>query len=343
MFYIRHSRTVKLISKILFEDSISISAYKKYNLYKGINEKIVKIGSKELMLPAIYNNLKNKNLDKFTDPELIKYLKSISEINFNRNNLLLNDVYKINKILNQAQINHVFLKGSALLAGGYYPSINERMIGDIDILVENKKLNETIKKLKDIGYYKITEISQINDRHYPRLANKKSKFALEVHSKVLNKNYNNLLKTDKILKNKNFIENIPIPSNNDLLIHCILNYQINDGGNKLTNYNFKSMYDISRILKKNKLQISKYTKYRKIRNYMNIASIINKNISFNKLNLLDFIYRIRFSIKQYSTVIRYIENLILDLPKIIKIKIIQFREILTKGDYRKYLLKKYSK
>ena len=51
------------------------------------------------------------------------------------------------------EINFVFLKGSALISAEVFDDIGERMIGDIDILVDKNKIDEAQRILKNNGYY----------------------------------------------------------------------------------------------------------------------------------------------------------------------------------------------
>ena len=63
------------------------------------------------------------------------YLKEIYEINRNRNEILLNEINEINEIFYKNNIDFVFLKGAANISCNLYNDIGERMVGDIDLLV----------------------------------------------------------------------------------------------------------------------------------------------------------------------------------------------------------------
>ena len=69
---------------------------------------------------------------------MINYLKEISNINYERNVQILKQIDFNSTFQKKNKINHVFLKGSALIISNEYQALNDRMIGDIDILVEKK-------------------------------------------------------------------------------------------------------------------------------------------------------------------------------------------------------------
>ena len=106
---------------------------------------IVKEGSKHLVLPAIFCRLQSKQLLHVLPADLLSYLENITELNRNRNSSILNQMQSISDLLDQNHINHVFLKGAALLVSNIYEDPAERMIGDIDILIDLNQLDETFE------------------------------------------------------------------------------------------------------------------------------------------------------------------------------------------------------
>ena len=114
--------------------------------------KLIKVSSSQLILPLVCNSLKIKKIFHLAPDELQKYLNEISSINYNRNRLILAQVSKICQIFKINKINYVLLKGSAMLIRNKYDVKKERMIGDIDILVEKSELQRSKKILIKYGY-----------------------------------------------------------------------------------------------------------------------------------------------------------------------------------------------
>ena len=90
-----------------------------------------------MILPSVYFSLKSLNkyeIDIPTDLEI--YLKEIYKINSERNRLILDQMANISNVFESNNIDYVFLKGSALIALDVNNMRNERMLGDIDILIK---------------------------------------------------------------------------------------------------------------------------------------------------------------------------------------------------------------
>jgi len=139
-------------------------------------DEVVKLGSSQLVLPAIYCRLKEKHLLNYLPEDLILYLEEITTINRNRNLGILNEVQEISQLFNKHHINHVFLKGTALLVGNYYKDIGERMVGDIDVLVASNQLQKAYDLMLREEYKPTIESNSMlkimDFRHLPRLAKK---------------------------------------------------------------------------------------------------------------------------------------------------------------------------
>ncbi|WP_299778132.1 nucleotidyltransferase family protein [uncultured Formosa sp.] len=211
-------------------------------------DNIVEIGSKHLIIPTIYIRLKSKGLVAYLPEDLQVYLKYIYDLNNERNQSLLNEVKLINTWFNAENIEHVFLKGAAMIASNYYEDIGERMLGDIDLLVHKDQSEKAFQLLIDKGYTFAKEPTinpkYFEDKHLLRLASKDYIGAVEVHFKLLDKDQKNL-KPEDVLKDKQFVRhtNIPIPSVKHLITHNVLNFQINDLGSFYNYIGLKNYFD----------------------------------------------------------------------------------------------------
>ena len=68
---------------------------------------------------------------------MINYLKEISNINYERNVQILKQIDFLTALFKKIKLIMFFLS-SALIISNEYQALNDRMIGDIDILVEKK-------------------------------------------------------------------------------------------------------------------------------------------------------------------------------------------------------------
>ena len=302
-------------------------------------EKLIKITSAHLMLPALFINLKNKEYLSSIPTELNKYLKEIYKINFNRNEELIKEAKKILKIFIKKKINHIFIKGTANIFSKIYFSIGERMINDIDILVNPSQLILAKNLLNEHGYIssKSNTYELKNAKHLPRLINNHRIFAIEIHKYPFRKRIKNF-DFNNINKNKIIQDTIHIPSINDQLINNIYNFQFNDFGSNQLKYSYKSYYDYFLINKKTSDKIKNYydshsIKYFYLANYLDIPNF-EFNLSNNKL------IKARIKIKYHNKYFYLIDKFLATCLKNLSIKSGKFIELIRNRDYRIYLLNK---
>ena len=120
------------------------------------------------------------------------------------------------------------------------------MIGDIDILVESNHLYKAEHLLKEVNYNSQEQTlfgKHKNHRHLPRLIHAEHLVAVEIHSKLLRKEKQNLLTVNTILANQKLINGVSVPRIEDNLDILILNHQINDFGYAFKSIDLKVCYD----------------------------------------------------------------------------------------------------
>ena len=302
-------------------------------------DSIVKIGSQHLVLPTIFYRLEQKSLLHYLPSDLKTYLSEISSINQNRNKTLLTEINYISELFNQHKINHVFLKGSALIVAGYYNNIGERMIGDIDILVDKDQLiianNLLIAEKYDplpqtFGY------KYFGHKHLPRLVHPNNFGAVELHEYLIVKPFDNYINSANVLSNKQCVNSVNVPCPIDLLYHNALNYQINDNGYFYTNLSLRNAYDCIVILDKHRDINTKTIKpNRKISSYFHIIGLHFRDISsFSKSPLM------KLKASLYLTKVKHkiffqIWNTVIKYGLKIKILTLRFFKFIFDQNYRK--------
>ena len=263
---------------------------------------IVKIGSRHLVLPAIYCRLKEKQLLNCLPEDLVLYLEEITTINRNRNLEILKQVNQISQLFNKHHIHHVFLKGTALLAGNYYTDLGERMVGDIDVLVASNQVQEAYELMLREKYTPSVILTfghkYFQHKHLPRIAKNTVLAAVEIHRKVLTKPYANYLNPSEILKHKRITQSIYIPSATNLLEHNVLNLQLNDQGNYYNFINLRAAYDTCVILKEHStIDIQSNYSNRLLNNYFLKHSLYLKDINYKASTIQNKMYVALFKFK----------------------------------------------
>ena len=281
---------------------------------------IVEHGSRHLVLPAVYGNLKRKNILKLIPVDLERFLKDIYEKNGERNKKILLQIESLNDLFLEKNIDHIFLKGSALLLmSNKFDVLNERMIGDIDILIRK----DSILKARDLivknGYrYINNEIpftqGLIQTKHLKRMISENQIAAVELHEEVMNGNKFRLLPSEKLFSETVEIGRKKILNSKRLTEHIILNWRFNDHGVLKKTLSLRVVYDYinvnnsdyTNLLGVNRLSLLKFNNFLKIYdydrtisknpiNYIFLSKVNNKNFNvlFNKvlsiINLLKLI------------------------------------------------------
>lgn len=242
---------------------------------------LVVIGSKHLMLPAIYCRLKAKNLLNLLPEDLSLYLEEITSINRGRNEILLQEAHEISELFNKENIDHVFIKGIALLGGHVFEDPAERMIGDMDILVAENELRTAFDLLIKHGYTDTISSNFVRKkfRHLPRQVSPQKFGAVELHSEILIHEFKNLINLELVLKNKQKVQGISIPTIEDSIKIAILALQVNDNAYSKVFLSFKTIYDClalnlnSHPILKKRLSLQKHS-----HSFLLISSVFFKDL-----------------------------------------------------------------
>ena len=223
---------------------------------------IVIHASRHLVIPTLYCRLKQRQLLHLLPEDLDLYLHDITSQNKKRNKFILKEVTVLSTLFKKHHIEHVFLKGAALLASGYYEDIAERMIGDIDILVATNQLDKAFQLVQQHSFKPLPLTfadKYFYHRHLPRLITNKYIAAVELHRELFNTYTKKEISNELLLKKKRIPNDVFVPSAQHLIVHNILNHEINDEGYRYNIINFRSVYD-TLILNKNicKVQPSRH-------------------------------------------------------------------------------------
>ena len=260
-------------------------------------DNIVIEGSKHLVLPAIYCRLKSKGLLHLLPEELDTYLNEITSLNRSRNLSILKQIHALSTLFNEHKINHIFLKGAALIASGYYDDIAERMLGDIDILISEPDLDKAFTLLRAHGYYPIAQTlgsDFFEHRHLPRMKADEFICVVELHRKLLASDRDKVLTNSNTLSAKQIINGVALLSKSHLARHTILNYQINDHGSVYNSISFRAAYDSIVLLEKlnNPILIEKD---KKITAYFNVLAIFFEDVpkAYASTNFTTRFYRFK--------------------------------------------------
>lgn len=216
---------------------------------QGFWNRLVQIGSSQLVLPAIYGALKRKKLEHHVPNDLLFYLNEIRDLNCKRNKEIFKQIFYIHELFSKNDIEYVFLKGAALLITKPYDTKNERMVGDIDILVSENAIIRAQEILINQGFvavsdeFSFTEGLSSKPLHLKRIIHPNYIAAVELHETLLKKE-NYLISPKDVIENKvQAKKGFWIPSKYHVWQHTILNWQYNDIGMAQNSLAFRSVVD----------------------------------------------------------------------------------------------------
>lgn len=257
-------------------------------------------------------------------------MKEIYTINKNRNIHLVKEISQISKILKSHNIKYRYIKGAYQITNHIYDDIGERMIGDIDLLTEKSNLEKIERLLKNVGYKSsIVETKYWKKRHKPRLFNPKKIFPIEIHDEVLNYRFRHILGGSEVLNAKKSA------TRKNLVKLCILNFQINDYGYLYGNYSLRTVYDYSKLSKKEYFYLGN--------KYFKRFFLITNSLGITKVNFkpsfIDKIFLGRIILKKRYYVYFLIDEFFCDVIKLTPIRFLKLIEFIFNKNYRNNILK----
>jgi len=105
-----------------------------------------------LVTPSLAGALQRKGLFDRLPDEVQDYLHTLQSLNRERNQMLREQLIIITEALNRIDIQPVLLKGAITLTSGQYPGAEDRVIGDLDLLVSDSLMEVATAALTDMGY-----------------------------------------------------------------------------------------------------------------------------------------------------------------------------------------------
>ena len=267
-----NSELYELVFQCLLSDEISEfdSDFKnKIAIHEEVFLKFIQLSSNHLVLPAVFRRLKSKGFSDYLPVELAEHLNEILQLNIKRNEEILQQIDEINLQLNSAGIVPVYMKGTANLLDGLYSDPAERMIGDIDFLVQDKDFLPTAEIVLKLGYK--TDIEIYDDiktlKDYPRLYRDDVPADIEIHRLPVIPLYAKWFGTELVFNEKKQIPdkiNCYVPSDKHKLIQNFVHSQLTNKGHKHRLISLRDLYDCHLLLNRiNKNEVSNEIKERK--------------------------------------------------------------------------------
>lgn len=244
-------------------------------------DSFIALCDRHLILPAIYLHFKKYKLLDIFPTDYKEHLAVLYLKNKKRNQEILQQVVEINHALATKNITPVYLKGTANLLDNVYSDIGERMIGDIDLLVQEKDYLHSAELIMQLGYrtdgkvyYDVTA-----SKHYPRLYRTDVPADIEIHRVPVEIAYSKQFNSEFIYRNKRKIPdktNCFAPSDEHKAIHNFIHAQLGNLGYRFKQNPLRDLYDMYLLSKRIVLTsvIGKVEEKRKISTYLTVTKRI---------------------------------------------------------------------
>lgn len=142
------------------------------------------------LAPALCVALEAKGLMSDAPQLFREYLRELHRFNLDRNQALLRQLREVVRLLNDIGVTPLLLKGAAALATDLYPDPGMRFMADLDLLVPEDALEQSVAALRANGYEVPEKCQRLvhltASKHYPPLVHPEAPAAVELHRRVLN-------------------------------------------------------------------------------------------------------------------------------------------------------------
>lgn len=213
-------------------------------------QKWVKTGSDHLVLQSLYLTLKNHRLLPCLPDELCEYLEYIYNLNLQRNRKMMIQARQIRDLLNKAGIDCIFMKGTGNIFDGLYRDEGERMVYDLDILVEDGNMVRVAEMLLDNGYRthkKFDPGAYSSTMHYPILVKEDCVAGVEIHRLPVHHQYLKAFTTEKVFATKKPSakeKGLPVMDDRNKIIHNFIHSQLMHNGHYHADVSLRDLYDL---------------------------------------------------------------------------------------------------
>ncbi|CAM1374307.1 nucleotidyltransferase domain-containing protein [Tenacibaculum xiamenense] len=209
-------------------------------------DNVVKLSTAHYVFPALYCNLKRCGFLIFLPEDLVSYMKHITDLNRERNKQIIAQAKEINKLLLSNNITPIFLKGTGNLLEGLYEDIAERMVGDIDFIINPNDYENVVKLFEEKNYKFVQDLKYqfASFKHYPRIHHNEKIAAVEIHKEITIEKYAKEFNFNNVSRNSQLINDVKVLGYNDQLCLSIIAKQINDNGYQYKDISFRNAYDV---------------------------------------------------------------------------------------------------
>ena len=213
-------------------------------------QQFVSLADQHLVLQTLYPKIRDHEILGYVPHELSDHLKYIFDLTTTRNLEVINQAGKLNKVLRNSGITPLFMKGVGNILDGLYKYPGERILHDIDILVQEDSFEKAAGALLVDGYhsnYKYNPSEKIQIRHYPILYKPGEPLYLELHRMPVGLKYQEFFNTELVFsfaKHPISSSECLVMSDEHKIIHNFIHAQLDHRGHIYALEYMRNLYDL---------------------------------------------------------------------------------------------------
>ncbi len=213
-------------------------------------EAVIETASSEMVLPAFCGKIQELGLAPDLPADVSDFFLAVQKLSLERNQRIIAETLRVSRLLNDAGIEPVVLKGVAYLITGVYSDVSARFIADIDLLLPPSLLQRAVEALSRDDY--LPGDTNFGHHYFP-LRRQKGVW-VELHHSLGGGTSRSILPVREVLKNslRRDLDGVRlrVPSPEHLVTHHILHAQIHNAHNEGIWPSLRTVYDLVSLQKR---------------------------------------------------------------------------------------------
>ena len=210
----------------------------------------VAFAGSHLVLQSAYLSLQKNDLLQYLPSELSQDLDYLYQLNKKRNLQVIRLCQLVSDQLKKEGIARVFMKGTGNILDGLYLSEGERMVYDVDILVEEDKMLKAVSLLIERGFYPVKPFNPhalSSTMHYPLLVRDDHAVGIEVHRMPVQYLFQEKFGAKEVFRFSRQAANynsLLVMDDTRKVVHNFMHAQLMHSGHYHGNVSLRDLYDL---------------------------------------------------------------------------------------------------
>ena len=223
---------------------------------------VVALANQHFVNFSLYTLLQSNNLLGYLSETERLYLSDFHQLNEQRNNLMIDEITRLSRLLASHDIQAIFIKGGAALIEGWYSSVACRFLRDLDILIAPDQVKKAYQLLSDNGYaiadsaaYSLALAFDNENHQLPEMFHESSPVVVEIHKKPVSAlcrdvlNYADVAQEARQFFLADAADAIYVPSATHSMMISVLHSEVSDNNRRHRMFNIRQALDVPYLVR----------------------------------------------------------------------------------------------